>query len=1192
MPSTGHRSIRDQKATQESGGQNDMQLQNQLDVRGALRVLKEIGYVRLEAASGAGARFVTDQNLSSSMSLASASHEVRSLREEFWGNADPENPEIFQIGMWGKILALLALRSAASSMDRQESSMRSTKFAQAVLSSWNARAKKTKAAIKLEEEVHKEPVTQLFQIRGNPKRKFQKSYGRHYFQAVAWFCASQIATHPKAGITVSQDPEHLFAILVDAADGHASEPEAFFWKLCDKLDIKAVIEGLVRPSEGLIDAQLYSPRDLRDVGAEPTISSIAVRIIDDFCKTASRPERILGLKGNPHAGKKAVVTELIELLAGVTGQAPAFSCRDNAEQLPVIGIDVRMRNYGELIQTVHKRLLAAARTPEEDTHSDVAELLRCIAELHKRQAALFIFVDVDGFGHSDPRRILQKRGFRRLLTTLRDSNSASRFLLTTSEPEAFDSDAVLRGKVKWIDVPDPTVERLQWYLTKEGAERLVKSIKEARLPDHRQQVSGDGLVAIAALEPINGSAFELEFLPTLSIYIRETKEKSLMKGVEFAFDQLVNLVHLNGILPSLTLISLSYDGLGEYSLRRCLEWWAEQVPSDHAVDPTSEEGYNSILEQLISLHETARRLILQFGPSVNYEPDEFGFGEPVTLYSDGKPKTWSVHANVSREFLRAVLRRQTDNFDGAEFIRHCQRTIAFAARRRAQFKKMRSKTDDPFFANSGTGRDVQSFVALLGSIEWAAMKSEPREALSPAHHLRRIFSIDRMFSPRMAFVFGVQSILKHDIDFDNRLSMVTDQDTLRLRLYLLPFACASGTISEPVTARALMETKSVDPESLDVPDLLKEVLGVETVVALLSTVAITSFYCLDAKKLAWAAERLIEIDEGDEEARERALIRTYLAMIDLSIQLGNWPFRDMDEKLFGPNRNYSVGFEGIAQRIPEIFARLWGARLENPPEVKEYKLKVWARFKIREIEVKWHLGEDPSAGIRNLLHYEDRASTLKPIGEPQLVTGRSARKLIRIAANDFPIWSPACAGQPDVSFSELIKSLLEANISRLVRFAGAERVGVLLDQARLYLLEKEPLQRVQFALSEAWDRADNGSISSSMRLELMALDAAVSLIDFELQRKLGNLSVKVAIERAALAKETLSSLHELARSLGIRPLELAARNLGRMWFQAMRVVQSSEKPAFWPGGDESALQVSAALREIGMFRVAAIVSEG
>lgn len=1185
----------------EPTGQNKNQIQNQPDLDSALRTLAGIGYVRSSDGSSDGAPFVSDIHLSKTMKPARSSSsdpKASQLREEYWGKPRDDNTAEFQISWWGKILALVVLRSAVScAAERQE--MRSDVFAKSILIAWNERidsrmkaratGSEAKAADKLNEDLLKHTLSLMFTFGSKPIRKFLAGEGERLYRAVAWYSARQIKDFPRDELFANRGAEEIYKGLAQVGNDTARDPESFFWMLCDALHIREEVQNANKPRKNLVDRGLFSPRDRADGSRSDEYVKIARQIIDKFCQTAQAPEKIVGLKGNPHAGKKSVVSELLAELSDTTSGVAQFTCPADKRPMPVIGVDLRSRNYRALIQTVHERLQLAAGHIDDDRHTDIAGTLQCIEKLHEKRPTLFIFVDVEGISPSDPRRLLQKRGFRRLLTTLRESNSDSRFLITSSEAKEFDRDPRLRD-VNWIHVQDPTVHRLEWYLSRRGAGHLKLLIEAAQLPDVKHKLTGNGLLALAALEPVDDDTFDTAFLEIINSYVDLSRDRGLPQGVAFAFDKLVAHLKGKGLLPAVTLISLSYDGLGEYSLLRCLEWWAKWARHDHKLDPSLQDQKEHIQLELNALHESVRSLILRFGPSVNYEPDEFGFDEKILSNTDGRPNTWSVPTNISHEILRAIARLTNDGFDGNEFLRNAQRTIAFASRRRAQFKKMRSKKDDPFFANDDIGRDVQSYVALLGSIDPAAISNANQEHLSPTYQLKKVFCIGPDFSPRLALIFGVQSILKHDIDFDHRLSMVTDQDSLRLRLYLLPFIHLSGDRSEPFTTQTLTSTQlEVLLSPLDsVPELLVEVLGPDAVVDLLSTIAITAYYCLEIPALSWAAKRITEVSGAEDSALKRALIRIYLAMIDTSLHCGEWRFGDLDERLFGPDLKFETGIRGINQRLPILYSKAWGTDLDQTTETVGFPLKVWARFQIRKIECMWHLEEDIRPLLLALRAQEDKAAQLPQFGSTQLITGRSARKLMRVVSDDLPVWSDtSLIAEVDETLT-LLATLLETNISRLVRFAGAERVGVLLDQARFYLLENESPERIRAVMKEAWQRADNGSISTAMRLELMAFEVATALVSVDLKTEKETIQSPAGMSIESI-KESLQSLHELALSLGMKPMELAARNLGRRIIEAFGPVIRDFERSSWPGAQESAAQIKRELNSIGLHRAATLV---
>ncbi len=1160
----------------ESKPTNENQLHNKSTLEDAFSLLSECRYVYPD-----GVDYDTDLHLSQSMRITSQEPLVRARREEYWGRPNPRSVNNFDIGWWGKVIALVLLRTALTHRGVGEAGpvMReSPALARDVVKEWQARKenKRLKSDQAAQLVIDLRHMFAFNKRQSKPARCPELGQGATAYQAVAWYFSKQISEHQRHDLSTIFNQQGLFEVLVDAEDDQAGSPEDFFWNLCDKLKIRSEVEASFRPTKQLVDKHLLPKAPSHDFGPSDNLTKIANEILDEFSRREAAP-RIVGLSGDRHTGKKSVVAELLATLSGGENKFPTYRRPESEEPIPVIGFDLKTRNYYDLIGEVLARICESAGVPVPDSLLDLDDLLKEIARIHKDHAAFFIFVDVEGVSPQDPRRILQKRGIRRLLLTLRDSNQDSKFLLTSSEDTYLRSEP--RFSCHWIDVPYPNIARLGWYLSADGAEKLQQLIFEEELDHLDTYLSGNGLLALAATVPESIAAYQTDFRKRVQNFINATREHGQDAGVSQAFDVLIASLKSTGILPAVALIALSHDGVGEYSLMRCLQWWFAREDSDHLLNPI-DDG-DAIYSELHSLQRAVRGLLLQHGPSLNHEPDEFGFDEPTGNTSKHGPNTWSMLPGVVSELLAAIARHKSDDLDGRVLMTNAKRTIAFAARRRAQFKKMRSQNDDPFFASDGVGRDVQSYLALMSSIDLDDLFTSEKEPLNPAQQLHRIFCLGSEFAPRLALVFCVQRILKHDIDLEDRLSMVTDQDALRLKLYLLPFVQFDGRGIDFALQARRDDRIFEDDLPKQVPDVLIDCLGKETVRDLLSTIAITAYYCLDNITLTWAAERLFDLSFDAISPESSPYIRLYLAMIDISLHRGEWCFADLDSRIFDEVNDWPAGMAGIEARLNALLSSKLGIDLENPlaqPSI----LKVWARFQVRRIEVSWYLNKDHQQLLQKLIQVDHAAGAASPAGTMLLISGRSARKLARVVADDQPILHLSDQSEVSHETKNLLRSLLETNISRLVRFAGAERVGVLLDRARLYIVERDPISRAQRVMSEAKRRADNGTISTAMRLELMALDAS---IEFAVLNELARSKRDGALqERLADLRDTVMSLHTGAEIMGMQTMVMFAKVLSLRCIYAFHEYLPSKQG--WPANRSQRKSIIQELDELGMHRVA------
>lgn len=1162
---------------------NEDQYFNKTDLVSATRALNEIPYVSRKKTGDFGTGF----SLGGDFKPKASEHDA--LIAEWWGRPAPDG-ETFVIGWWGKILALLLVRAALLSPSRKGE--RPDTLGAQIQSLARTREGIASGALGVS-------LVSLIKTRAR-KRYVTGVQGETLYRIAARFCAAQIAAGPRADpVAGLGDETAIYTALHDARLTEAETPEGFAHSLLAALGVD--VPALKRPAGSRHIDPVLEPGLWHEAGrtSERIVRRHAEDIIAEFRANKTGAPRIIGLEGAPHAGKKAVVVELLALLLNGDGE-PGLKIGDEAP-LPLIALDLRSRSYPALIRAVCHALNPRAAQFVEAGRDEIATLLDQVAVLHRDCPALFIFVQLEAIGPNDPRQILQRRGFRRLLKRLHDSNPKSRFILTASNAQEVQKALVL-PPTGWREIPNPQLERMYWYLSEQGSRALAQEIDAGRLNAQRGvTLRADGLLALAALEPESEEAFQRDFIPRLKDYA-DLSASDPVKGLTFAYDEAVKEFHRRGILPALILIASSHDGLVEHSLTRCLDWWAMRAPEDHALpgNPQPEppaairDRSHQVQAQLTALSKVARGIFLTHSDNIRHDIEEYGFTEKAGGAGEPAPSAWSIQGDVAIGLLQAVARLTPaagPEDKGPTLLRHAQRTISFAARRRAQFKKMRSNLHDPFFAAEGIGRDIQSYVSLVGSLDPGKLGRSEATELAPHLNLHRVFALGPDFAPRLALKFAVESILREDIDHDHRLSLVTDQDALRLKLYTLPFLIAAPAPDDRPRVPIAREygEQPFDPNRLPkrIPPELLACLGPDTLFGLLETIAITSHYAISPKVLAWAVARVRELDPAPPRS---ACARIVLAMIDASIFRGRWHFAEFDAWLEVAG-GHPGGMGGILERMAGLRAFCLGLDANSPQKLSSQGRKIWLWFEARRVELLWHLGRDRAAfeaAHGQLRNFESQTGATRWLA----LSGRSARKLLRVMMDDHPVWAPAAdpAADPAAERDELLfqtRTYLETNISRLVRYAGAERVGVLMDRARVYLLENDlpppaRMDRVEKVLAEARLRAQEGSVSMAVRLELLILDSSVAL------QAIADHHVPSAVltERFQSLDENLATALEIAGFVKAEPARCAVRLL---ILRARELARKHGRTLTTGARDTTPQQIAADLEAHGMHRAAALV---
>ncbi|HEX8127461.1 MAG TPA: hypothetical protein VF548_17960 [Allosphingosinicella sp.] len=125
--------------------------------------------------------------------------------------------------------------------------------------------------------------------------------------------------------------------------------------------------------------------------------------------------------------------------------------------------------------------------------------------------------------------------------------------------------------------------------------------------------------------------------------------------------------------------------------------------------------------------------------------------------------------------------------------------------------------------------------------------------------------------------------------------------------------------------------------------------------------------------------------------------------------------------------------------------------------------------------------------------------------DPAVLSGRAGRRYIRWLLSDANAIPHLESGEIDLLLRR-VRGLLSENTSRLCKYSGAERVGVMLDRARLHLLEagvagaagdrtshKKHLIASRALTDAAKRRAFSGSVSYAGKLDVLAVQSEANL---------------------------------------------------------------------------------------------------
>ena len=494
------------------------------------------------------------------------------------------------------------------------------------------------------------------------------------------------------------------------------------------------------------------------------------------------------------------------------------------------------------------------------------------------------------FSADSVRSLLRRDARARILETLHRSNSRSRFLIISAGTIREDRPLDL-PPIKYIHMDDPLFGEIKRYLPdlKYPEDSRVKLQSCERLR-RLKRIPGEVLLAMAAaLELSAGESLETE--DTLAAIEKFCRSEAQREGpeVDAIFRIIIRRLQEENLLRPLLVIASSEDGVRTDSLRQILEAW-------DAHDPF-EEGFHwkIVLQGLSRIGELGNGFFLKHAPDKEPDDEEFDIAEHP-------PETellWEVRAPLAAHIQTAIVGwpgPKKASVALLKLMRESRRQLASFARRRGQTKRMRSVSWVRPPGIDHLKRDVQTYTALLASINPDGIVSDPPLAgTSPLLRMSddAVFSDVAHFRPGLALRYALKCILRKDIDDAHDLTMVYDHDPMRLRLYLLLFFplgrqhiwSVDDLVLEPGHEASLPD---------QVPHHLTLCFRRPEIMRLLATVAITAYHCQNPNVVVWArlrAEELISSAPTETERLELFFhgVRVWCSYIDIAVQNGKLP---------------------------------------------------------------------------------------------------------------------------------------------------------------------------------------------------------------------------------------------------------------------------------------------------------------
>jgi hypothetical protein len=868
------------------------------------------------------------------------------------------------------------------------------------------------------------------------------------------------------------------------------------------------------------------------------------------------------LWGKEQSGKKSVIGDLLRSLRIGEGAAEQYRFPLRAPdgsvvaELPIFAVVTQRVHYRDLLielfvfLNLNKPLEHGEEQVIDETLRAEAEwmlkekpngrtLLEEIGRLHAQVPALFIFSDVHGFSRDGLQTMLVENGIYKLLDLLTRTKGRSRFLITQeqdnyTEWERLPTDQVRRARK--MDMPQ--LDRFAWYPSEASVARYdgpeFGSLR-ARNQGNPRELSGNGLLSMSALLALEPETERV--VGAFSDYVLGLDETDETAGLEDRHQRLntqlflcFNRRGIDDVILMIAATSLTDDSLSDPTLKRMIQKWRGLD------DAELERVWPTVCAALRTLEDGTQTLFVSGKPNPHVDPEELSYREELTLSDPNRPPVleWRMSRSVARALLDHV--RQMPNVD--KTLRQVFRLLAQESHRRAQIKRVRRVQADS--SRLEIARDIQSLQALLASLP-SDLNARGDLDQAPFGTLRLrvedVFGTAADHEPELALRYAVLLLLRRDIDPDHMLSMVTDQDQLRLNLYLRLFL-PLGQI-HTFSVRDLRGQAALQMLPVGVPQHLFGSLRKSEIMELLLSIAMAAFLSQLEEVVAWA-HRLSESLMTDmvDSACHTAYQRLRCVRFDAAILQGvahspaetasatDHSLRKVQKQVQAAwlawHKAYtSVGIGREDEILARVAIRLSGKQPESGRESNQMEqilatpsgtarggsLTDGLRLLARAAELNW-LVNDERPWTENLWQDSLYAAIIalenhiaRERGDahrPVTLSGRTGRRIIRALTGDALVLAYPPSGEQSVEFrldenskmARAIRAIWHTNAARLgQQYAGADRLYTLLDYARVRASE-DRLPVAARVLQDCVKALDDSLISAQGRLEIQLADHA------------------------------------------------------------------------------------------------------
>ncbi|WP_147371851.1 hypothetical protein [Henriciella algicola] len=863
--------------------------------------------------------------------------------------------------------------------------------------------------------------------------------------------------------------------------------------------------GEIERTLGISLASKFSPEFQ---GPAHSGSGAAAQVLQDLThdlRTAGPGKRIIGLVAPRFGGKTSLLISLMQAAdinprySGSQDPRQFFIRAEHSRNLPVFAKDCNHADFHELLTSM-LGFLSGDRLPGGEVRLSVNDQLARIRSLSEGHPALYVFGNLDDFGDGSIRLSVRNAGLLRLIDLLVKANEDNIVIYSCQQTlvQHLQDESLLPGATRIIErqLPEQTLEDVL-AIGSEAARAILT--EELIGSDRKISVSGQTLCLLAVAADFGLEGVKLrEGLDAFRTSVRVGRRSEAEQALEWlCWEEMRQSVSPNTVLLwILALTAASDDGLSETSILGFAQVLKSRGHISEIEDPLG------ALDSFIK--DTHGRVIYSVrDQSLEDCEKDTVEKEAFALAGTRFARRYVMDIALSDSLVTFLQDRFPSLF------RTVSALISIRARERAQLSKLQIKsiygTDRSHYR-----RDVQAYCHLLSSIDatkvtiHAASDDETSSIVE-----EEVFSIDRSCAPAEVLRYAYFRILRKDIDRSNRMTMVLDDDTTRLQLYLQLFF-----VGEPFSSRIVAASQL----PARIPDYLRKAFSAQDIASVLVSIALSAFFSnrfdivLRAARLA---DGLVEAqaDKSGLDQLRSQFMRVWCAELDALFLL----CRTLETA--------KISWTPVEERLEALKAEC--------EQISDPKLKRLALQRLRFHEVRLsHYCRDRDSTLRLVEDSLTRAAEINRSTSTSsgALSGRNVRILIKALLGD-PLfdWADGIS-DPDIRRKAVrqAKSLLAHNIARLSRFSGGDRVAVLIDAALIELADANPMAAYDF-ITQADDSIHYPDLSHSLRLDLLWHKAQIftALGEGLCEVPYGRLGIDSAglLDEALLAAD---QLHELS----------------------------------------------------------------